>query len=213
LTQSSDTIADLRALVNKLEEDIAKGYSPSNTSTSLQDISQLLKSSPKEDEMLQIVCKQRDRFKNHIQELEAKNRDVTRQSQDTEGQIKTLQSDNVKLYEKIKYLQSYYHLKDQDGRGKDPELGERGLVEGKYKQMYEESVNPFVLFHQKEKLEREKSLNTAERMTLQTGRFLLAHKYSRLFIFIYTIIMHVLVLLTLYKLAHTTSHSIPLPVT
>ena len=66
------------------------------------------------------------------------------------AEIKVLQADNVKLYEKVRYLQSYR----EDGAGpsakhslypagpakaKDEELG-------KYRNLYEQSMNPFEAF-------------------------------------------------------------------
>jgi hypothetical protein len=56
---------------------------------------------------------------------------------------------------------------------------------------------------EQEKQERYKGLNTAEKVTLHTGRFFLANKYSRTFIFFYALALHLLVFLTLYKLANT----------
>jgi hypothetical protein len=57
--------------------------------------------------------------------------------------------------------------------------------------------------NEQEKQERYKGLNTAEKVTLHTGRFFLANKYSRTFIFFYALALHLLVFLTLYKLANT----------
>ncbi len=112
-------------------------------------------------------------------------------------------------------------------KDRDPERGEPSEepYEIKYKRMYEESVNPFVLFNRKvlylsylyspspllvfkfiilqEKQERYKELNAAEKVTLRTGRFFLANKYSRTFIFFYALALHLLVFTTLYKLAST----------
>lgn len=64
------------------------------------------------------------------------------------NEIKSLQADNLKLYEKVRYLQSYRGdagAKDAAQRGfqttvrVDEELGQ-------YKNKYEESMNPFEAF-------------------------------------------------------------------
>jgi homeobox protein cut-like len=65
------------------------------------------------------------------------------------GEIKSLQADNLKLYEKVRYLQSYrdeampgtskVHGGFQSTVRIDEELG-------KYQNKYEESMNPFEAF-------------------------------------------------------------------
>eukprot|EP01133_Synstelium_polycarpum_P018961 gene18961-22697_t len=46
-------------------------------------------------------------------------------------------------------------------------------------------------------------MNTAERVILNSSRFFLSNKYSRLFLFIYSVFLHLLVFFTLYTLATT----------
>ncbi len=57
--------------------------------------------------MLQVVCNQRDRFKQRIAELEKENKELQHKMDTTNNEMKSLKNDNIKLYEKIKYLQSY----------------------------------------------------------------------------------------------------------
>merc|ERR1712137_788028 len=78
---------------------------------------------------------------------------------------------------------------------------ESGRVEGKYKKLYEESVNPFVEFNRKERYSRYNQLNAAEKVTLTMGDFFLSSKFSRWFILVYTVILHLFIFILMYKLA------------
>lgn len=75
---------------------------------------------------------------------------------DLRAEIKSLQADNLKLYEKVRYMQSY-----RDGATSIPMAGPSGTNGGsmltgvmrsreddigKYKDKYEESMNPFEAF-------------------------------------------------------------------
>ena len=186
-----------------------------------------------------------------VGELETEARKLRDQLADVQEEISSLRADNLKLYQKIRYLSSYNPRQGKTvGDPEDPS-------ELKYRNLYEDSVNPFTLFNRKvrathpprpsdafihtlrpppprctarvrssfahilaslapwnprctrrrgyeqEKQERYKGLNTAEKVTLHTGRFFLANKYSRTFIFFYALALHLLVFLTLYKLANT----------
>jgi len=152
--------------------------------------------------MLSVVCKQRDRFKSRIVELESENKELYVKLDTTKSQLDILRNDNIKLYEKIKYLQSY----GSKGKTLDLESNNNGdnVVEQKYSQMYEDTINPFAIFNRKERYKRYKDLNPAEKVILNGGRILLSSKYSRLFLFFYSVGLHLLVFATLYKIAHTT---------
>lgn len=95
-----------------------------------------------------IITSQRDRFRQRNAELEEQ---LLRQSDtisELRNEIKTLQADNLKLYEKVRYLESYSSnmsagpssLRNLVGNSKrDEELG-------KYKNLYEDHMNPFEVF-------------------------------------------------------------------
>jgi len=197
--KSQETLTQLKNLVVKLEDDILKG----NATPSAKPVENLLlqEKGKEEGSMLSIVCKQRDRFKARIAELEAEGKENFQKVENTYNQLEVLRNDNLKLYEKIKYLQSY------GGRTTsivDVEA-QVGNVEQKYSEMYEESVNPFAVFNRKEKYKRYKNLNPAEKVILSSGRILLSTKFTRLFLFCYSVSLHLLVFATLYKIAHTTT--------
>lgn len=208
---------EMKKLISKLEEDISKGYSnkqeediltsvpPSpirSKSSSSSSIS--LNSGEDNNSMLQIVINQRDRFKQRIIELEAQNKELHQQIDYKNGDINSLRNDNIKLYEKIKYLQSYGNTYNSNSR-RDLESNkkEEDEVDSRYSKLYEDTVNPFVIFNRKEKYRRYKELNPAEKVILNSSTFFLSSKGTRLFLFFYSLSLHILVFATLYKLAHS----------
>lgn len=57
--------------------------------------------------MLDIIRNQRDRFRDRNDNLETSNRSLQEQVQRITAEMAELRDDNLKLYEKIKFLQSY----------------------------------------------------------------------------------------------------------
>eukprot|EP00064_Thunnus_orientalis_P011946 superscaffoldBa00001777_g11978 len=99
------------------------------------------------DSLLSIISSQRERFRSRNQELEAENRSMQQTMQALQNELDSLRADNIKLYEKIKFLQSY------PGR----------------------------------------------------GRVILSNKTARTIAFFYTLFLHCLVFLVLYKTAWSES--------
>jgi homeobox protein cut-like len=202
LESAEEKLKDQSLLISRLEEDITSahraGPPPVQSAPAAEERSTpSVSASDDISTVTEIIRSQRDRFKMRVSELESEARKLRDQLADVQEEISSLRADNLKLYQKIRYLSSY-----NPRQGKvaiDPE----DPSELKYKNLYEDSVDPFTLFNRKEKQERYKGLNTAEKVTLHTGRFFLANKYSRTFIFFYALALHLLVFLTLYKLANT----------
>uniref|UniRef100_A0A672MCX6 Protein CASP-like n=1 Tax=Sinocyclocheilus grahami TaxID=75366 RepID=A0A672MCX6_SINGR len=59
------------------------------------------------DSLLSIISSQRERYRSRNQELEAANSSLQQTAQALQSQLDSLRADNIKLYEKIKFLQSY----------------------------------------------------------------------------------------------------------
>ena len=99
--------------------------------------------------MLQIVCSQRERYKQRLAELEEVERHRKEKDDTEQREIEKLRSDNLALYEKIKYLESY-QSQAREGAGvfdytrnnRDIEASV-GQVESQYRKQYEDSLNPF----------------------------------------------------------------------
>lgn len=98
-----------------------------------------------ETSILPIITSQRDRFRQRNGELEEELRRQFETISELRNEIKALQADSLKLYEKVRYLQSYRDEAGPSSRvtyaapGRDEELG-------KYQNKYEESMNPFEAF-------------------------------------------------------------------
>eukprot|EP00029_Vermamoeba_vermiformis_P005823 TRINITY_DN2130_c0_g1_i2.p1 TRINITY_DN2130_c0_g1~~TRINITY_DN2130_c0_g1_i2.p1 ORF type:complete len:590 (+),score=267.77 TRINITY_DN2130_c0_g1_i2:48-1817(+) len=162
--QQEMTLNEQRRLIGKLEEDLAASQQgPSSAAPRLlgtpgqlpNDASESASAVPQDQAMLNIVLHQRDRFKQRIIELEEENRAVHEQLKTVQLEVQAVKKDNVKLYERIRFIQSYNapHSSAANNTLVNRERGdiERGEdnVEDKYKKMYEESVNPFTAFNRK----------------------------------------------------------------
>ncbi|XP_077995438.1 protein CASP-like [Glandiceps talaboti] len=146
------------------------------------------------ESLLPIISSQRERFRARNQELEAENHHQSQQIQVLQNDVDSLRSDNVKLYEKIKFLQSY-----PSRNSNRPDDG----TESRYSSQYEEKLDPFSSFGKKERQRKYMNLSPHDKATLSMGRFILSNKIARTITFFYTIFLHCLVFLVLYKLAHT----------
>uniref|UniRef100_A0A2R8PN78 Protein CASP n=1 Tax=Callithrix jacchus TaxID=9483 RepID=A0A2R8PN78_CALJA len=146
------------------------------------------------DSLLSIISSQRERFRARNQELEAENRLAQHTLQALQSELDSLRADNIKLFEKIKFLQSY------PGRGSgsdDTEL--------RYSSQYEERLDPFSSFSKRERQRKYLSLSPWDKATLSMGRLVLSNKMARTIGFFYTLFLHCLVFLVLYKLAWSES--------
>ena len=112
--------------------------------------------------MTAIIRGQRDRFRKRMLELEQEKEQHQKKVQVAQAGAQQLRRDNVKLYEKIKYLQSYHRGRNQGGgnesdtrihvrEGASPSGAPGGADEEKYRDQYEDGVNPFTLFNRRER--------------------------------------------------------------
>ncbi|KAJ4713356.1 putative Protein CASP [Melia azedarach] len=228
LEAAESKIAELTAkaneqqkLIQKLEDDILKGYSSKDRKGNLfedWDLSEggVTEPSEKTDQkhvssdqdqnsMLKVICNQRDRFRTRLRETEEEIRQLKEKIGVLTAELEKTKADNVKLYGKIRYVQDYNHEKVVSRGSKkyaeDLESGFTSDIESKYKKIYEDDINPFAAFSKKEKDQRYKELGIRDRITLSSGRFLLGNKYARTFAFFYTIGLHVLVFTCLYRMS------------
>uniref|UniRef100_A0A8C3KN86 Protein CASP n=1 Tax=Calidris pygmaea TaxID=425635 RepID=A0A8C3KN86_9CHAR len=146
------------------------------------------------DSLLSIISSQRERFRTRNQELEGENRMMQHTVHALQSELDNLRADNIKLYEKIKFLQSY------PGRG-----GSRDDTEQRYSSQYEERLDPFSSFSRKERQRKYLSLSPWDKATLSMGRLILSNKTARTVAFFYTLFLHCLVFLVLYKTAWSES--------
>ncbi|XP_050409045.1 protein CASP isoform X3 [Patella vulgata] len=210
------TVQEQKSLITQLEEDLrsvnalssmfrgdAEGE-PGNKDTGSELMAEVVKDSVgfglmesnknAVDSLLPIVQSQRERYRIRAQELEAQTLSQQQQITLTQNEMDKLRSDNVKLYEKIRFLQSY--------PTKTPRTMEDG-TENRYSSQYEERLDPFSTFSRKEKQRRYMNLKPYDKITLSMGQFIMGNKVARTVTFFYTLLLHCLVFLVLYKVAHT----------
>ncbi|KAI7887707.1 CASP C terminal-domain-containing protein [Mucor mucedo] len=173
----------------------------------------------KEDKsILPIVMSQRDRFRQRNAELEERTRSLETTLQDTRAEVQNLKADNLKLFERLKFVHVW-----KEQQQENPSLVNRSVAlnmdtaetstrsfkksnksddpSDKYGKIYEETMNPFTQFHRKEENRRYNALNPAEKLTLNLTRILFSHKWSRYFFIVYSLLLHLLVVVTLYQLS------------
>ncbi|KAJ0022037.1 hypothetical protein NQD34_009527 [Periophthalmus magnuspinnatus] len=146
------------------------------------------------DSLLSIISSQRERFRSRNQELEAESRSMQQTMQALQTELDSLRADNIKLYEKIKFLQSY---PGKAGGSDDTVM--------RYSSQYEERLDPFASFSKRERQRRYLSLSPWDKATLSLGRVILSNKMARTIAFFYTLFLHCLVFLVLYKTAWSES--------
>lgn len=149
--------------------------------------------------MLGIVQAQRERLRLQKEELEMKTEQQGQQLQLLQGEVQHLQQDNVKLYEKIRFLQSCSGGRQATAREVPV------AIESKYQSSYEQRLDPFATFNQEEKRRKYAQLSVFEKIILSMVRFIASNKTARLAVFFYSILLHGLVFAVLYKLAWTES--------
>ncbi|CCO27073.1 Protein CASP [Rhizoctonia solani AG-1 IB] len=106
-----------------------------------------------DNSILPIVTSQRDRFRQRNAELEEELRKQFESITELRNEIKTLQSDNMKLYEKVRYMQSY---RDEGSASWSSVTAQANTDLGKYRTMYEDSLNPFQAFRGQSKFNRKR---------------------------------------------------------
>jgi homeobox protein cut-like len=146
------------------------------------------------DSLLSIVSSQRDRFRNRNIEIEAESRQQVQTATALRKEIDTLRSDNVKLYEKIKFVQGY---KTTNRSGDD--------AVNKYSQAYEEKLNPFTEFSAAEKKRKLQSMNLADKLVHTVSRVVLGSSRGRLIFVSYIMVLHALTFMVLLRFSHHTT--------
>ncbi|KAL4074255.1 CASP C terminal-domain-containing protein [Scleroderma yunnanense] len=158
--------------------------------------------------ILPIVTSQRDRFRQRNAELEEELRKQFHAISELRSEIKSLQSDNLKLYEKVRYMQSYREqasvsqLDPLPGTSTDVHSNSRtGDDLNKWRKRYEETMNPFEAFRGREATRAYEALNIVERGVLVLTRTILGNRRARTAFICYAAVLHLLVMFTVYECA------------
>ena len=152
------------------------------------------------------------------------------------AEIRSLQADNVKLYEKVRYMQSYRENARSTldplpaSSTNAPTAGELG----KYRERYEEAMNPFEAFRGRvcgaspslcstvaglnhsfpsfffqEAARAYSNLNPLERGVFVLTRAILGNRRARNAFIVYAIGLHLLVMFTLYECTMSSGSGTP----
>ena len=211
LSITEETQKEQLTLIQKLETDLLSVQSPASVVRSAADGSsapstniagEFLSGAIEEKKgtdnsnssLLLIVSSQRERFRVRNNELEAENYTHQQTIQRMQNDLDSLRADNVKLYEKIKFLQSYptsTKVTVDDG------------TSSRYSSQYEEHLDPFMTFNKKEKQRKYMNLSPPEKVTLGVSRMILSSKVGRTVFFFYMLLMHFLLYVILYKYAYS----------
>ncbi|CAI4567743.1 BDC_1c_G0031900.mRNA.1.CDS.1 [Saccharomyces cerevisiae] len=139
--------------------------------------------------ILPIVTKQRDRFRSRNMDLEKQLRQGNSEKGKLKLEISKLKGDNTKLYERIRYLQSYNNNNapvNQSTEGID--------VESQYSRVYDESLHPMANFRQNELNHyKNKKLSALEKLFSSFAKVILQNKMTRMVFLFYCIGLHGLV--------------------
>lgn len=139
--------------------------------------------------ILPIVTKQRDRFRSRNMDLEKQLRQGNSEKGKLKLEISKLKGDNTKLYERIRYLQSYNNNNapvNQSTEGID--------VESQYSRVYDESLHPMANFRQNELNHyKNKKLSALEKLFSSFAKVILQNKMTRMIFLFYCIGLHGLV--------------------
>ncbi|KAI0663567.1 CASP C terminal-domain-containing protein [Cubamyces menziesii] len=154
--------------------------------------------------ILPIVTAQRDRFRQRNAELEDELRKQFNIISELRAEVKSLQADNLKLYEKVRYMQSYREDSATRPSTLDPlpsNSAGRSDDMSKYRARYEEAMNPFQAFRGREATRAYESLNVLERGVLVLTRAILGNRRTRTAFIFYAISLHLVTVFTLYECA------------
>lgn len=155
-----------------------------------------------------IVMAQRDRLRARCDALEAERDSFKRELQVQVQTAESLKTDNTKLYEKVRYLQSYSsktgggsaYIRGGSGRGSDRDLDLEAL-----EQRYEASVDPFRQFSRAERQRKFNEMNPMEKIVFIVAKTTLGNKEMRTALFCYVLALHLLVFVTTYHWSHSSS--------
>mmetsp|Transcript_18824 Transcript_18824/g.36914 ORF Transcript_18824/g.36914 Transcript_18824/m.36914 type:complete len:711 (+) Transcript_18824:177-2309(+) len=171
--------------------------------------------------MLQAVCAQRNRLRAQLQANEEELDIQRRKIQDSEQRMKSMQEDNVQLYQRIRFLQNYKAserstliseglpsgaiediesatpgrtggvMVSAQGVAKVAGLG-RG-VEHRYRNLYESDIDPLKAFKQQESERLYQTIPQVERVAITVCNAFLTRSRGRVFLVVYTALLHLAV--------------------
>jgi len=154
-----------------------------------------------------IIMSQRDRLRTRCDALEAERDSFKRELQAQVNASESLRADNTKLFEKMRYLQSYNKDTVNIRSNAYSRQNSRDLDLEALEQRYEASVDPFRQFSKTERQRKLQEMSPMERAVFVVSKAMLGSKETRTFLFFYVLAMHMLVFSTTYYWSHNASGS------
>ena len=152
-------------------------------------------SSPEKDHgLVSILLSQRERFKDKHLALQHDFDTVKHQSNELQIRISTLEHDNMRLYDKIRFLQSYPHTSQSEM------LPDKSLQ--RYSHDYESKLDPFTAFNRREIFSRYSRMPGTDRAIFNIGKVILSNRITRRLTLLYLLIIHILLFIGLYFYTH-----------
>lgn len=157
--------------------------------------------------ILPMVTAQRDRFKKLNTQLSQELSETHKTVTSLRSEIASLQKDNLNLYEKTRYLNSYGRpAGSSSGTGNVDHAStlpfstspSQESALGRYRSAYESNISPFAQFRGRESTRAYKRMSLPERVVFSITRLVLATRTSRNLFAAYCVALHLLVLLSLY---------------
>ena len=152
-----------------------------------------------------IIMSQRDRLRARCDALEAERDSFKRELQAQMDASESLRADNTKLFEKMRYLQSYNKNSSKNHSNPYSRQNSRDLDLEALEQRYEASVDPFRQFSKTERQRKLQEMSPMERTVFVVAKAVLGTKEMRTFLFFYVLAMHLLVFSTTYHWSHNDS--------
>lgn len=167
--------------------------------------------------ILPMITAQRDRFKKKNSELENELSESHRTVSTLRQEVASLQKDNLNLYEKTRYINTYNRATPTTSsvssyaNSSNPstiQIGNAAPLD-RYKSAYESNISPFAQFRGRESARAYKRMSLPERMVFSITRMVLATRTSRNLFAAYCVALHLMVFFSLYWLgtADVESHA------
>lgn len=159
--------------------------------------------------ILPMVTAQRDRFKQKISILETDLQKQYTTVSELRSEIASLQKDNLGLYEKTRYVNSYNRnpASSSSAYSTNPNPstvqiggGSSGAADDRYRSAYEANISPFAAFRGRESARAFKRMSLPERAIFQVTRMVLATRTSRNLFAAYCVALHILVFVMLFSM-------------
>ncbi|CAL5227002.1 g9892 [Coccomyxa viridis] len=214
LSEAEAELASKHALIQSLEEDLLAAQKGTGTTgngklpngTHATEAAALLSedASAEEDSgqqtMVRVICSQRDRLKERVNQLGDELSKVGTQLRQAVSSLESAKADNLALVERLRYVQGYR----AQTRGREVGPGD---VESRYTKEYEEQLNPFTDFQDKERSARRRQLSPTDRLLYEVGQMVSGSRAMRMFVIIYSLALHALVFWVMARWSHNHAHN------